>query len=41
MLKFAKFCEIKENFNNIFGLSLEGIEPAILTNKLISDLDLN
>ena len=33
------FCETKEDFNLIYGLSLEGIDPAVLTDKLISDID--
>ena len=33
MLNFTKFCETKEDFNNIYGLLLEGIDPAILTDK--------
>ena len=39
VLNFAKFCETKEDFNNIYGLSLEGIDPIVLTDKLISDVD--
>ena len=39
MLNFAKFCETKEDFHNIYGLSLEGIDPAVLTDRLISDVD--
>ena len=39
MLNFAKFCETKEDFHNIYGLWLEGIDPAVLTDRLISDVD--
>ena len=39
MLNFTKFCETKEDFNLLYGLSLEGIDPAVLTDKLISDAD--
>ena len=39
MLNFAKSCETKEDLNHIYGLSLEGIDPALLTDKLISDID--
>ena len=39
VLNFAKFCETKEDFNHVNGLSLEGIDPTMLTNKLISDMD--
>ena len=38
-MNFAKFCETKEDFNHIYGLSLEGIDPEVLTKKLISDID--
>ena len=39
MLNFAKFCKTKEDFHNIYGLSLEGIDPAVLIDRLISDVD--
>ena len=39
MLNFAKFCETKEDFHNIYGLSLEGVDPTVLSDKLISDVD--
>ena len=39
MLNFAKFCETKGDFHNIYGLSLEGVDPAVLSDKLISDVD--
>ena len=39
MLNFAKFCETKEDFHNTYGLSLEGVDPAVLSEKLISDVD--
>ena len=39
MLNFTKFCETKEDFNLLYGLSLEGIDPVVLTYKLISDID--
>ena len=39
MLNFAKFCETKQDFNLIYGLSLEGIDPVVLTDKLISVIE--
>ena len=39
MLNFAKFCETKEDFHNTYGLSLKGVDPAVLSDKLISDVD--
>ena len=39
VLNFTKFCEIKDEFNLIYGLCLEGIGPVVLTDKLISDID--
>ena len=39
MLNFTKFCETKEDFNLIYGLSLEGIDPAVLIDKLTRDID--
>ena len=38
-MSFTKFCERKEDFNLIHGLSLDGIDPAVLTDKLICDAD--
>ena len=38
-LNITKFCKTKEDFNLIYGLSLEGIDPVVLTDKLISDID--
>ena len=38
VLNFAKFYETKEDFNQKYGLSLEGVDPVVLTNKLISGL---
>ena len=35
----AKFCKTKEDFNLIYGLSPEGIDHVVLTDKLISDID--
>ena len=39
VLNPAKFCETKEDFNHVYGLSLEGIDPTMLADKLISDID--
>ena len=39
VLNFAKFCETNEDCNHVYGLSLEGIELAFLTHKLIRDMD--
>ena len=33
------FYETKEDFNQVYGPSLEGMDRAMLTNKLISDID--
>ena len=38
VLNFANFYETKD-FNHVYGLSLEGIELAFLTHKLIRDMD--
>ena len=38
VLNFANFYETKD-FNHVYGLSLEGIELVVLTNKLSSDID--
>ena len=32
-------CSPKEDFNHVYGLSLEGIERVVVTDKLISDID--
>ena len=39
MLNFAKFCETKEDFNLVYGLPLEGIDPAMIIYKLVSYID--
>ena len=39
VLNFVMFCETKEDFNLVYGLSLKGIDPAMLTDKLISDIN--
>ena len=39
MLNFAKFCETKEDFNLLYGLSMEVVDPAVLTDKFIFDAD--
>ena len=39
VLHFAKFYETKEDFNHVYGLSLEGIDLVVLTNKSISDIE--
>ena len=39
MLNIAKSCETKEDFQNVFGLSPEGIDPIVLPDKLIIGID--
>ena len=39
MLNFAKFCETKEDFNLVYGLPLEGIDPAMIIYELVSYID--
>ena len=38
-MNFTKFYETKEDFNLLYGLSLEGIDPLVLIDQLISDID--
>ena len=39
VLNFAKLCETKEYFNNIYDLSLESIDPAVLIEKMVTNVD--
>ena len=39
VLNFAKFCDTKEDCSHVYGLSLEGIDLAFLTHKLISYME--
>ena len=38
-LNYHKFCETKEDFNRVYGLSLCGIDPVILIDRMIIDVD--
>ena len=38
-VELCQVCKTKEDFNLIYGLSLEGIDLGVLTYKLISDID--
>ena len=39
VLNFSKFYETKEDFNNIYGLSLEYIDLVVLTNKVVTNAE--
>ena len=38
VLNFQTFYEMKEDFNHVYGLSLEGLNPLVLTNKMITNV---
>ena len=37
MFNFSKFYETKEDFNHVYGLSLEYLDPAVLTDKVAKE----
>ena len=39
VINYSRFCQTEEEFHATYGLSLVGIDPAILTDKMISDVD--
>ena len=39
VLNFPNLRKIKEDFNHLYGLSLEGIDPTVLTNKMTTDVE--